>query len=581
MSDTILQTVAQICHSHHITALDDFMKSCQTFADEETLNVAVFGRFKAGKSSFLNHLLGRPLLPVGAIPVTAVVTQIEYGPADRAAVEFKNGTTSQIPPEGVAAFISETENPENCKQVVRVRLELSSISRYRGIRFVDTPGLESVLEHNTEASLAWLPNVGLALVAVGVDPPLSQHDIELIRKLGRFTPNISLLLTKIDLLNDGERYEVEEFVRKQLARYWEHPVSIFPYSTRTGFEHLRAEIDQKLLSGARAESGGHRAAILGHKIDSLLDECSEYLCLAMKAAERDESERERLRQSVMGEKESLADTRQALRLIARHTIQTSRAAFERILKSDETPVRGKLLGALEAEFPAWTRSLSVATGRFDAWLLSALTREIATLSSHHRAEFVDPIRRTSRQLSQTLQDFRNRLSERALSVLGVPLRTSEMDLPIADPRSPDVRAGKIFDRNWELLSFVLPMWAIGRIVKKHFRRKVGDAVYNNLSRLATQWEQVVHGSVSSLEKEAIRRMDSLVETVDHLIASAAQETPRIRADLLRLEELRGFNQPLHMAPVLATGRDTPCICGATEVDAQNAAASIPREHGNS
>ena len=154
-----------------------------------------------------------------------------------------------------------------------------------------------------------MPNVGLALVAVGVDPPLSQHDIELIRKLGRYTPNISLLLTKIDLLGESERSQVEDFVRRQLARYWDRPVSVFPYSTRPGFEHLRAHIDQELLSGTRAEAAGHHATILRHKIDSLLGECSEYLSLALKAAERDESGRERLRQDLIGEKEYFDDTR--------------------------------------------------------------------------------------------------------------------------------------------------------------------------------------------------------------------------------------------------------------------------------
>jgi len=43
---------------------------------------------------------------------------------------------------------------------------LPALARFRGIRFVDTPGLESVLSHNTDASLEWLPNAGLAIVAV-------------------------------------------------------------------------------------------------------------------------------------------------------------------------------------------------------------------------------------------------------------------------------------------------------------------------------------------------------------------------------------------------------------------------------
>jgi len=111
---------------------------------------------------------------------------------------------------------------------------------------------------------------GLALVAVGVDPPLSRHDIELIRNLSRYTPNISLLLTKVDVLDEGERAQVREFVQKQLARYWNDAVPVYPYSVRPGFERLRAELDQCLLSQAHSEAGEQHAAILRHKVDSLL-----------------------------------------------------------------------------------------------------------------------------------------------------------------------------------------------------------------------------------------------------------------------------------------------------------------------
>ena len=538
-----LQLVSEICRSREIAALDDFVESCRTFAWEATLNVAILGRFKAGKSSFLNHLLGRELLPVGAIPVTTVITEIEYGPRDHADVVFKDGNTKQISPECIGDFISETENPGNAKQVARVRLELRSMARYRGIRFVDTPGLESVLEYNTEASLDWLPNVGVALVAVGVDPPFSQHDVELIRKLGRYTPNISLLLTKFDLLEDHARPQVEEFVRKQLARCWDRPVSVFPFSTRPGFEYLQTRIDQELLSGARAESGDHHAAILRHKIDSLLGECSEYLGLALKAAERDESEREQLRRTIIGEKQ-YDDTSQALRLIGRHAAGKSRTTLEAILRADEVLVGEKLLGAFDEEFPTWAGRLSAVTARFEDWLAVALAQNMAIVSGRRRAEFTEPIRRVSRHLSQSLQDFRNRLSERALSTLGVPLRTSETELQVPDPGPPDVRVGKIFDRNWELLSFLLPMWAIRGIVRNHFRRKLADAIFFNLSRLAAQWEELVNESILALEKEAVRRLGGLVATIDKQIEAGEQETPTIRNDLLRLEELRAvINRP--------------------------------------
>jgi GTP-binding protein EngB required for normal cell division len=538
-----LETVRALCGRYQIDALEEFLESCQSFAQEKILNIAVLGRFKAGKSSFLNHLLGRTLLPVGVIPVTTVVTEIQYGPEERAQIRFLDGRTETAELGRIGEFIAESENPENQKQVAQVRVELPSMERYRGIRFVDTPGLESVLEHNTDTSLEWLPNVGLALVAVGVDPPLSRHDIELIRRLNRYTPNISLLLTKVDVLEPGEREQVQTFVRKQLARYWNRSVPVFPYSTHTGFESLRSQLDQDLLSRIQAQPAEQRNIILRHKLESLVSECAGYLNLALRSAEIADSEREELRLKILGRKEAIDDTRLGLRLIVRHATGATRSTFECCLEAEETPVRQWLLTGLDKEFPSWTRSLLMATERFDDWLGAHVTEEMSALSKKHRGEFVEPLQRVGRQLSQSLQDFRNRLSERTLETLGVPLRTTEMDLNAEDPRSPDVRVGKIFDRNWELLSFLVPMTIFRGIVGRHFERKVGDVVFMNLSRLASQWEEIVNGALWKLEKDATRRLDSLVATIQKLIASAGQEAPRIRRDLEQLQALRDRLSP--------------------------------------
>jgi len=83
-------------------------------------------------------------------------------------------------------------------------VELPELRRFRGLKFVDTPGLESALSHNTQTSLNWLPNVGLALVAVSVDPPLSRRDIDLLKSLYQYTPKVAVLLTKVDLLSEQE-----------------------------------------------------------------------------------------------------------------------------------------------------------------------------------------------------------------------------------------------------------------------------------------------------------------------------------------------------------------------------------------
>ena len=537
LADSLLEMAAELCDRYQIADLRYFLESCRAFARAETLNIAIFGRFKAGKSSFLNHLLGEPLLPTGVIPVTSVITGIEFGPEERAEVRFLDGHATPISLRQIVDYVSEAANPGNAKQVASVHLEVPAMDRYRGICFVDTPGLDSVFEHNTEASTEWLPNTGLALVAVGVDAPLSARDVALIRNLSRFTPNISVLLTKVDTLAADERSQVERFVHEQLGRYWNGSVPVFSYSIRPGFEYLRAQLDERLLARVHTGAGDEHAAILGHKTESLAAECRGDLNVALKGAESADSEREQLRDRIVGQKEALDDTRLTLRLVARHAAASARTAFEEILRRDEAPVCQRLLYGLDREFSAWTRSLSVAMERFDEWLRAGVTREMAALSQRHRGEFLEPGRCASRQLSQCLQDFRNRLAKQTLEALGVPLATTQVELTTREPRSPDIRVGRSFDHNWELLSVAVPMSLLQGTVKRHFERRVAEVVFMNLSRLAAQWEEVAGAALLTLEKDSIARLDTLIATIEKLIASGGRDAPRIREDLSRLKAL--------------------------------------------
>lgn len=551
-SPRALEFAAELARRYDLSSLRPILESCRTFARQDTLNVAVFGRFKAGKSSFLNCLLRRELLPVGVIPVTSVITEIGYGPRERAWVQYAGGVAEEIAVDAIPEYVDENLNPENRKKVATVRVELPSLEEFRAIRFVDTPGLESVLAHNTDVSRDWLPNVGLAIVAVGVDPPLSQRDIELIRELNLYTPKITLLLTKADLLDERGLAQVENYVRKQLNRYWNDAIPVYPYSIRPGFEHLREQFENALRQEAVARSGEQRAAILNRKLDTLLAECSGYLSLALKSAEAADSERQQVRRKILGDRQALEDSRLALRLIVRHVSTNLRTGYEKLLESREREIRARLLDEFEQRWPQWNSSFRLAVTSFEEWLSRAITIEMTRLSNQHRGDFLEPLHRAGRQLSQTLQDFRNRISERTMEALGVPLRTTEVDIEPEIPRSPDIRIGRLFDREWELISFLIPMPLVKGIVENHFRRRIADVVFKNLSRLASQWEQKINPALAAMEKEALGRLDDLVATLERLLASAGQQAPQIREDLEEAERLRASLREAQVIPPAAS-----------------------------
>ena len=57
----VIPLASQMAEQYELNSLRPLIESSKEFAARCELNVALIGRFKAGKSSFLNHFLGREL----------------------------------------------------------------------------------------------------------------------------------------------------------------------------------------------------------------------------------------------------------------------------------------------------------------------------------------------------------------------------------------------------------------------------------------------------------------------------------------------------------------------------------------
>jgi GTP-binding protein EngB required for normal cell division len=530
----VLALVAELARRYQVNAIHPFMESCRSALQRADLSIGVLGRFKAGKSSFLNHLIGRELLPVGVIPVTAIVTDLSAGETDWAEVRFRDGTRARIPVGELTQYVSEMENPDNAKGVVAVSARIPELSPFRNIRLFDTPGLESAFAHNTEASLGWAPNVDIALVAIAVDPPLSRQDITLIRRLLDYTPRVAVLVTKFDLLSQPEQMQVLEFVKTQLARNIGEAIEVYPYSARPGYEHLRAAFVRDFIDSLRAQIVEQHAAIADRKIATLVRECGDYMRLTLKSTGMIESEKSQLHNRAVDERSSLADTKLELSLIARHAAAGCRRVIETALSKEEVTVRNEVQRALAEAAPFFPKGFAKLIEAFEQWLKTVLLARLEIASQANRSEFLRPLLDVQRQYSRLLQNFRDRLSEQVMNLYGVPLRTTEPEIAVKPPKAPDVKIGRVFDRNWELLP-PPPMSLFRGVVQRRFYRKVDYEVFKNLSRLTSQWEEIVNRAITQLQRDAEHRIEDLVSTVDRLTSMPASGATRIRDDLARLD----------------------------------------------
>ena len=201
--------------------LEDIAYRARLTAEQSTqtrLTVAVLGQFKAGKSSMLNDLIEAPLLPVGALPATSVVTVVSYGASARATVTLLSGEERTVGVDELDLYVTEQHNPGNHKKVAQVSLTTPALAAYRDLELVDTPGLGSLFDSANAVTTGWLPHTSSALVAVNATQPLSAADLDLIVQLKAFTPDIAIVLTKTDLLTQSELAEVRDFTEQHVRR---------------------------------------------------------------------------------------------------------------------------------------------------------------------------------------------------------------------------------------------------------------------------------------------------------------------------------------------------------------------------
>lgn len=217
----------------------------------QTFNLVVFGEFKRGKTTFINSLIGEDLLPSSVVPLTSVVTILHHGAHRDVEVEFLDGHVEHPQTTQIADYVTEKGNPENVRGVRLVRVAVPSPLLHNGLQLVDTPGVGSVYEHNTETTLDFLPQVDGAILLVASDPPISRNECEFLARMRPHVARLFVVQNKIDQLRPEDAAESLEFTSRVLCDVLgEDGVEVFAVSAREALEaQLTSDADRLRRSG--------------------------------------------------------------------------------------------------------------------------------------------------------------------------------------------------------------------------------------------------------------------------------------------------------------------------------------------
>ena len=184
---------------------------------ENLFSVVFIGEFSTGKSTIINALLGRNILPEGITPTTDKITIIKYGET------FE-------------------ESNDNGNHYIAINEE-----RLKGFFIVDTPGTNVTIEQHEKITQDFIPNADIVFFTIGAERAVTGSEAKLIRFIKEdWLKNIVFLLNKTDIVDDDS--ELNELIRHtegELQRIFKIRPFLIPISAKFA-NNARASSDEEL-----------------------------------------------------------------------------------------------------------------------------------------------------------------------------------------------------------------------------------------------------------------------------------------------------------------------------------------------
>jgi GTPase SAR1 family protein len=364
------------------------------------------GEFSRGKSSLINRLLNRPLLPIGALPTTATLTSIVAGAEECMEVVFFDGhqEVRALTEDSWHDLIASDQPEPASKVVAQVRLTVDNTwLRELDAEVIDTPGINDLSNYRAALVTETLSQSDAAVMLVSAVFPLSLTEAAFLEQevIRRHIPRIMAVVSMLDTLPQNQKAEVFKSAIERVAHVSPH-IRVYPTYPVNGDTTEEEALEDVRLQIAALFSRSDRRAWRSQQVASLL---ADYLGQLIRAG-----------QTALEAAKMSAPTRAEALLKASQQTHMAELQWEKI--SQDFDVRRLLLDSLlreqlvkaqytlieqaaadldkapdpklwwERDFPLRIRQAFFQLAHdYEAWLLDCLAREVEWLQEEVRRVF--------------------------------------------------------------------------------------------------------------------------------------------------------------------------------------------------
>ena len=180
---------------------------------DEFFLLVVVGEFNAGKSAFINALVGGRVLQEGVTPTTARIHVLKHGPS----------VTLGVDDQGL--------------QVVTAPADV-----LKDVHVVDTPGTNAIVREHERLTSDFVPRADLVLFVTSADRPFTETERAFLEAIRNWGKKIVIVVNKVDIFErDEDLDEVLAFVREAARRLLGITPELFPVSARLALRAKEGE----------------------------------------------------------------------------------------------------------------------------------------------------------------------------------------------------------------------------------------------------------------------------------------------------------------------------------------------------
>lgn len=524
--------------------------------DEGRFHLAILGQTKRGKSTFVNALLGEPLLPTAIVPLTALPTFLRSGACREANVFFEDERPPQTfradsaheISEFIGHYVTETENPRNRLGVERVEVADPAPLLRQGLVLIDTPGIGSTFTHNTEATLNFLPQCDAAIFVVSADPPITQVELSFLKEVATKVERLLFVLNKVDYLESGDVATAIDFLRRVIkeAKIVAGEPVIQAISSRWALESRAtgdaaqwqrsgmAEVIAHLTDFLATEKIAALQAAIGHKALAVLSEALMAVRLLVHSLELPLEELEKRRQLF---EEKIAEAEEQ-RTQAADLMAGTRNRLVELLETQADGLRKKSRKSLgDIARQALDREGGPDEKAARETLAEAIPlifeRELGEMSRGFNRRVADVLRPHEKRAADIIEQVRRG----AADIFEIPYQAPQSDTAYKPVREPYWVTHK-----WNSSLSPLPEGFFDRLLPLRWRRQIMH------QRLTRRIEDLVVGNVENLRWSTLQNLDTsfrrFASDLDERLRQTSEATRRaIRAAAKKRDRHAGSVAP--------------------------------------